>query len=155
MNRQLKLIRQQTEQLWAALKYDVMARGYAQYKKTSRAFGQATSIEDYMSIQNLLKDTMHLPYTLAGLRTSLEHMWGYISKQASAEECARFRELWNQWIESIPSDDSSAGASNANEDPLSYNAVQILTFIKDLSDIYQVAYLSRTFEAGFDALRNL
>ncbi len=33
MIRQLKLIRQQTEQLWAALKYDVMARGYDCTKK--------------------------------------------------------------------------------------------------------------------------
>ncbi|WP_195573771.1 DUF1722 domain-containing protein [Paenibacillus sp. 1001270B_150601_E10] len=108
-----------------------------------------------MNIQNLLKDTMHLPYTLAGLRTSMEHMWGYISKQASAEECTRFRERWDQWIESVSSGDSPAGASYANKNPLPYNAVHILTFIKGLSDIYQVAYLSRTFEAGFDALRNL
>lgn len=81
-----KRIRTLTEKLWARNKYTVMAKGYEHYKNVSTALKNAQSNEQLLDVYALLKDTLKLPYTRKGMRTTLEHMWGYFKKQATTDE---------------------------------------------------------------------
>ncbi|WP_169525259.1 DUF1722 domain-containing protein [Pseudalkalibacillus hwajinpoensis] len=81
-----KRIRTLTEKLWARNKYAVMAKGYEHYKNVSNALKNAHTNEQLLGVYELLKDTLKLPYTRKGMRTTLEHMWGYFKKQATTEE---------------------------------------------------------------------
>ncbi|MDQ0482342.1 DUF1722 domain-containing protein [Guptibacillus hwajinpoensis] len=81
-----KRIRTLTEKLWARNKYTVMAKGYEHYKNVSTALKKAESNEQLLGVYTLLKDTLKLPYTRKGMRTTLEHMWGYFKKFATNEE---------------------------------------------------------------------
>ncbi len=75
-----------TEKLWARNKYTVMAKGYEHYKRVSVALKNADSTEELFAVYKQIEETLNLPYTKKGMRTTLQHMWGYFKKEATSEE---------------------------------------------------------------------
>lgn len=146
----LKSIRHKAERLWALHKYDIMARGYQYYKEISQHFHKASTVDDYvMTIERLNEISNKEPYTASGLRTSIEHMWGYINKKATSAERQHMKMLWQQWQEELSCHPASTWWS-ITEFPSS--AAALLDYIKTLSDVYQITYLQNSFKASFCAL---
>ncbi|MDO6656253.1 YbgA family protein [Anaerobacillus sp. 1_MG-2023] len=81
-----KRIRTLTEKLWAKNKYTVMAKGYEHYQKVGEALKNAQSLEELVDVYDLISESLTLPFTKKGMRTTLQHMWGYFKKQATSEE---------------------------------------------------------------------
>ncbi|MDK8181507.1 DUF1722 domain-containing protein [Paenibacillus sp. UMB4589-SE434] len=137
-------IRRSTEQLWAGVKYDIMARGYRYYKEITTQFGQAESLADYEQIRVALSDIQHrIPYSQAGLRTSMQHMWGYVSKKVSQEERAHYEALTQGW-QHIPYREAHYSASYLPEAFL-----PVVQWLALIADQYKVSYLQNTFKYGF------
>ncbi|WP_226654543.1 YbgA family protein [Pseudalkalibacillus hwajinpoensis] len=93
-----KRIRPITEKLWARNKYTVMAKGYEHYKNIGEALKKAQSPEELLDVYDLLKKTLTLPYTKKGMRTTLQHMWGYFKKRATSEEKEEFIAVMNEQL---------------------------------------------------------
>lgn len=125
-----KRIRTLTEKLWARNKYSVMAIGYEHYKNVSTALKIAESNEQLLGVYNLLRDTLKLPYTRKGMRTTLEHMWGYFKKFATSEEKELFIMKRNEL---------------GNADILSEKDIQsIRTYLVELLERYPSDYLQQS-----------
>lgn len=106
-----KRIRRLTEKLWARNKYTVMAKGYEHYKEIGEALKKAQTPKELLGVYDLLKETLTLPYTKKGMRTTLQHMWGYFKKRATSEEKERFFVIVNERIEhSEPLTENDIGA---------------------------------------------
>lgn len=97
-----KRCRTLTEKLWAKNKYDVMAKGYEHYKRISKELNNASSTEDLLAVYKQIEDALNFPYTKKGMRTTLEHMWGYFKKQTTTEEKNVFFLKLNHLISSSP-----------------------------------------------------
>ncbi|WP_273831796.1 YbgA family protein [Guptibacillus sedimenti] len=96
-----KRIRTLTEKLWARNKYTVMAKGYEHYKKIGNSLKKAKSPEELLYVYDLLKETLTLPYTKKGMRTTLQHMWGYFKKRATSEEKDEFIAAMNKQLSAL------------------------------------------------------
>ena len=96
-----KRIRTLTEKLWAKNKYTVMAKGYEHYKNIGEALKKAQSPEELLYVYNLLKETLTLPYTKKGMRTTLQHMWGYFKKRATREEKEEFIAIMTEQLSDL------------------------------------------------------
>ncbi|WP_273851692.1 YbgA family protein [Guptibacillus spartinae] len=94
-----KRTRTLTEKLWARNKYTVMAKGYEHYKEIGEALKTAHTREELLHVYDLLKETLTLPYTKKGMRTTLQHMWGYFKKRATSEEKELFFVIVNEHLE--------------------------------------------------------
>lgn len=150
MTNSLKSVRYEAERQWALRKYDIMARGYQFYKEVSQCFREASTITNYaMIIERLNEISNEEPYSAAGLRTSIEHMWGYINKKATSAERQHMKMLWQQWQEELIRHPASTRWSITE---LPSSAAALLDYIKTLSDVYQITYLQNSFKASFCAL---
>jgi uncharacterized protein YbgA (DUF1722 family) len=96
-----KRIRTLTEKLWARNKYMVMAKGYEHYKNIGDSLKKAQSPEELLYVYDLLKETLTLPYTKKGMRTTLQHMWGYFKKRATSEEKEEFIAIMNKQLSDL------------------------------------------------------
>ncbi len=96
-----KRIRTLTEKLWARNKYTVMAKGYEHYKNLRESLKKAQSPEELLYVYDLLKETLTLPYTKKGMRTTLQHMWGYFKKRATSEEKEEFIAIMNKQLSDL------------------------------------------------------
>ena len=86
----LKVARRVAEQIWAVNKYEIMAKGYEQYKEVSKSFRSLDSFTGIEAIYFQINEILNLPYKKGALITTLEHIWGYFKKKASAEEKEAF-----------------------------------------------------------------
>ncbi|WP_225445591.1 DUF1722 domain-containing protein [Paenibacillus arenosi] len=142
----LKRIKKQAEQFWAVSKYDVMARGYASYKQISACYRDASTTADYeAAIHNISHTLDVLPYTMKGLRTSIEHMWGYVSKHVHEQERSTFQQAFEavDW------------QSIASEQEAFDTAVPLLSLIQEFAAKYEVAYIKQTMARSFTRLPRL
>ncbi|QHA93808.1 YbgA family protein [Bacillus sp. N1-1] len=96
-----KRIRTLTEKLWARNKYMVMAKGYEHYKNIGNSLKKSQSPEELLYVYDLLKETLTLPYTKKGMRTTLQHMWGYFKKRATSEEKEEFIAVMNEQLSDL------------------------------------------------------
>ncbi|WP_036696010.1 hypothetical protein [Paenibacillus taiwanensis] len=137
-------IRRYTEQLWAGMKYDIMARGYRYYKEIAAQFSQAKSVADYEQIQvDLLYTQHHIPYSPAGLRTSIEHMWGYVSKHVSLEERIQYEALLQNGL--AAKDDKVYDSALF----LPESWLPVVQWLALMADQYHSSYLQHTFKNSF------
>ena len=109
-----------TEKLWARNKYTVMAKGYEYYKKIGGALKNANSNEELFAVYEQIQETLNLPYTKKGMRTTLEHMWGYFKKQATSEEKEVFFTKLNHLMSSSPP------FSNKDIEPIRHHLLTLL-----------------------------
>ncbi|MCR8844685.1 YbgA family protein [Paenibacillus sp. SC116] len=139
----LKQIKKQAEQFWAASKYDVMARGYASYKQISARYRDASTAADYEAAMHSISHTLDaLPYTMKGLRTSIEHMWGYVSKYVHEEERTMFQQLF----------DSLEWKPDANDLDTFEATTPLLLLIQEFAVKYDVTYIEKTMANSFPRL---
>jgi len=70
-----------TQELWAAHKYSIMARNYNTYKNYGHtiARNEITFVQLSMELALILRD----PPDIKALINSVDHMWGYISQYSS------------------------------------------------------------------------
>ncbi|MCA0989004.1 YbgA family protein [Alkalihalobacillus algicola] len=92
-------MRKVTEKLWAKNKYSVMAKGYEHYKHVSNVLKEAQSVEELYDIYVLIGESIRLPYTKKGMRTTLEHMWGYFKNRADKDEKREFFRSMNEILD--------------------------------------------------------
>ncbi|WP_270180372.1 YbgA family protein [Alkalihalobacillus sp. CinArs1] len=124
-------MRKVTEKLWARNKYSVMAKGYEHYKRIGAAFKEAHSIDDLFNVYTLIGEAEQLPHTKKGMRTTLEHMWGYFKKRADEEEKQAFFRTMNTVLES---------EQNLSKE----NIAQLKTLVENLLEKYPSDYLSQS-----------
>lgn len=65
--------------LWAQHKYSVMARGYEHYKEYGARVAALCATEEFDILATEFVTWLRTPPSEAGMRTALEHMWGYVS----------------------------------------------------------------------------
>ncbi|MFV8826334.1 DUF1722 domain-containing protein [Alkalihalobacterium sp. APHAB7] len=87
---QLKVARRVAERIWAINKYEIMAKGYDQYKEVSKSFHSLDSFTRMEAIYFQINEILCLPYKKGAVITTLEHIWGYFKKIATAEEKEAF-----------------------------------------------------------------
>ncbi|SFQ27590.1 DUF1722 domain-containing protein [Salibacterium halotolerans] len=92
----LRIARSSTERIWAAAKYDVMARGYQHYKSLSKQAGRLHGLSDVHTFFHSLRIVSGRPYDRRGCINTLEHMWGYVKKDAGSEEKETFQHLLSE-----------------------------------------------------------
>ncbi|WP_186786120.1 DUF1722 domain-containing protein [Paenibacillus agilis] len=141
----LKQSKKQAEQFWASNKYDVMARGYASYKQISARYRDASTAADYEAAMHSISHTLSvLPYTMKGLRTSVEHMWGYVSKHVHEEERAVFQHIFDtlEW---------QSETSELEPDAFE-TAAPLLLLIQEFAIKYDVTYIKQTMANSFPRL---
>lgn len=124
-----KQLQKQTEHLWASRKYDTMAHGYSYYKEIAALFRDAGETSDLERINQRLEQIALLPYSYPGMSTAIQHMWGYIKHQVTAEERQQYERLWS--------------AFRANPDPsdLLLDSQALLHFLHHAANHYNVPYL--------------
>lgn len=83
-------IKKEAERLWAAQKYEVMAKGYRLYSEVRDQFREAKEEEDYAAIIHHLEKLEKTPFSKKGLMNTAEHVWGYFKKEAKTEEKDHF-----------------------------------------------------------------
>ncbi|SFL86864.1 DUF1722 domain-containing protein [Salibacterium qingdaonense] len=87
----VRIARSSAEKIWATAKYDVMGRGYQHYKSLSK---QAGNLHDLPAIHHFfqsLRVVSGRPYDRRGCINTLEHMWGYVKKDAGSKEKETFQ----------------------------------------------------------------
>ncbi|WP_028593900.1 DUF1722 domain-containing protein [Paenibacillus assamensis] len=157
----LKRIKKRAEQFWAASKYDVMARGYASYKQISARYRDASTTTDYEAAIYSISHTLNvLPYTKKGLRTSIEHMWGYVSKHVHEEERSLFQRTfeavdWQSETSEQEAFEAVDWQSETSEQEAFEAAVPLLSLIQELAAKYDVAYIKQTMANSFTRLTRL
>lgn len=67
------------QHLWSQHKYSVMARDYNQYKHLGPCVAQIKSATDFAELATLLTEILRCPPSTGGLKTTLQHLWGYVS----------------------------------------------------------------------------
>ncbi|RSL29673.1 DUF1722 domain-containing protein [Salibacterium salarium] len=92
----LKLATALTEKIWAANKYDVMAKGYQYYKFCSSYSKSMTSFLDTQLMLQNIRLMRGKPYNIDAYVNTMEHMWGYIKKEATTEEKETFHHYLNR-----------------------------------------------------------
>lgn len=73
-----------TQKLWAQHKYSVMARDPNLYKALGPGVAHGRWRDDFISLAQLLVDTLRQPPMVGQLRNALQHMWGHISSGGEA-----------------------------------------------------------------------
>jgi hypothetical protein len=73
-------------ELWAHHKYSVMARDQAAYRAFGRRVARVRKGADLSPLATDLVIVLRTPPPRASLVNALEHMWGYVSKIATADE---------------------------------------------------------------------
>lgn len=73
-----------SQELWSHHKYSVLARDPNKYKEIGqRVSGKGIEFE---SLSKELVELLRIPPAEGGIRNSLQHMWGYVSKYTSSDE---------------------------------------------------------------------
>ncbi|UHA75572.1 hypothetical protein [Paenibacillus sp. 481] len=142
--------RTRIERLWAAHKYDIMARGYRYYKEVALMFRHATTMEELLDIEIRISGLRHLPYTTKGLRTSLEHMWGYVKKHATVAERTTYEQLTAALWDAMHAQEKADGAWISEQQPLPVEARSVLHHLSQLANKYEIMYLQTTFQQSFE-----
>ncbi|MEB1807177.1 MAG: YbgA family protein [Bacillaceae bacterium] len=86
----LKVARRVAERIWAVNKYEIMAKGYDQYKEISNSFRLLDSFTKIEAVYFQINEILNLPYKKGAVITTLEHIWGYFKKKATSEEKEAF-----------------------------------------------------------------
>lgn len=76
---------QSTHELWAQHKYSVMAREYHACKRIGKRVADLRGKEEFETLATELVQWLRTPPTVEGIRTTLEHMWGYIKEDAEVK----------------------------------------------------------------------
>lgn len=71
-----------SQELWAQHKYSVMAREYHAYKEIGNRIARSYRSEGFDALACDLVQWLRKPPPAKALRTTLEHMWGYVSDHA-------------------------------------------------------------------------
>lgn len=75
-----------TSDLWAHHKYSVLARDPDEYRRIGRwAASKAAALHERALAKELV-EILRVPPSKGRLSNALEHMWGYVTKEATAEE---------------------------------------------------------------------
>ncbi|MCD8503440.1 MAG: YbgA family protein [Bacillaceae bacterium] len=83
-------IKTATEKLWAKNKYEIMGKGYNQYKRIKSSFSSVCSTLDYYLIFFDISSARTLPFSKKAIINTLEHIWGYFKKVATETEKHHF-----------------------------------------------------------------
>ncbi|MGM0688075.1 MAG: DUF1722 domain-containing protein [Bacillota bacterium] len=79
-------------ELWAHHKYSVMARGYEHYKNVRSLIrnNNNCSLEKAGSLPEQIIKLLYLPVTAPALENVVDHLWGYLKREASYAEKERY-----------------------------------------------------------------
>lgn len=75
-----------TQELWAQHKYSVMARDPDFYRATGRTVSRLRGTAGFGVLASDLVATLRHPPPAGRLANAVEHMWGHVSRYASADE---------------------------------------------------------------------
>ncbi|MDQ0297834.1 hypothetical protein J2S78_000242 [Salibacterium salarium] len=89
------------EKIWAVHKYDVMSKGYNHYRHCSSLTKGITTFLDITLMLQTLRILKGKPYDYKAVINTMEHMWGYIKKEAAVEEKNIFY-FFLKWNSHIP-----------------------------------------------------
>lgn len=84
-----------SQQLWAQHKYSVMARDPESYRTFGRRIARLRGSAGFDDVAAELVEILRRDASGGRLATAIEHLWGYVSKLASAED--RSAALASQW----------------------------------------------------------
>ncbi|WP_377887433.1 YbgA family protein [Alkalihalobacillus sp. R86527] len=127
-----KEMRKVTEKLWAKNKYSVMAKGYEHYKRIGKVLKEAQSVDELYEVYLMIFEAVHLPYTKKGMRTTLEHMWGYFRKRADEDEKRVFFASMNEILD---------GEEELSEEDIS----QLKSLVTNLLKKYPSDYIDQSY----------
>lgn len=102
------------EKLWREEKYHVMLHSQNHYNDIRTAMKEAR----YAQVSALIAEALAIAPTTGSQRNAIMHMWGYFKKRATSEEKANYQQL-------LQLDDFK----------------QLLKFLKELAEKYEVTYL--------------
>lgn len=68
-----------SHELWAQHKYSIMARDYEAYKRFGKRVAALKGTAEFEALAAELVQWLRTPPAEKGVRTALEHMWGYVS----------------------------------------------------------------------------
>jgi len=74
------------QMMWAHHKYSVLARDTKLYQKFGKHAVHALDEKHFFDFARELTVILYMPPDRESLRNALEHMWGYVAKEAQAEE---------------------------------------------------------------------
>lgn len=74
------------QMMWAQHKYSVLARDTGQYQSYGQRAVRALDEKSFYDFARELTAILYTPPQRGSLRNALEHMWGYVAKEAQAEE---------------------------------------------------------------------
>lgn len=109
---------QQTEQLWAASKYEVMYHSQQHYNAIRQLIRANPTYEEVVA---QIEAAKQIEPTNGSKRNSCDHMWGYFKRHASEEEKQRYTMLKE-----------------------SEQFERIRQFLKQLAHKYEVTYLQKS-----------
>ena len=69
-------------QIWSQHKYSVLARDEKTYRKIGRKVAERKT--EFAELADYLTEVLRLPPTSGGLKNTLQHMWGHVSKYPPA-----------------------------------------------------------------------
>lgn len=102
------------EKLWREEKYHVMLHSQNHYNAIRIAMKEAR----YAQVSALIAEALAITPTTGSQRNAIMHMWGYFKKRVTSEEKASYQQL-------LQLDDFE----------------QLLIFLKELAEKYEVIYL--------------
>ncbi|MGC8873401.1 MAG: DUF1722 domain-containing protein [Chloroflexia bacterium] len=79
------------QRIWAQHKYSVLARDSAAYRVFGRWAAHAREPESLAAFADELTELLRRPPSPGGVRNAVEHMWGYVSHRATADDRRRAR----------------------------------------------------------------
>jgi hypothetical protein len=81
-----------THELWAQHKYSVLARDPARYREIGRLSARLRGLAGFGELSEELVTILRQAPSRRTLPNAVEHMWGYVSRDASAAERRRARQ---------------------------------------------------------------
>ncbi|ALC15594.1 hypothetical protein DSOUD_0807 [Desulfuromonas soudanensis] len=73
------------QQFWSQHKYSVLARNVPLYRELGREVAAMKPGDDFSPLVRRLTELLRTPPATGGLINALQHMWGYVSKDDSAQ----------------------------------------------------------------------
>ncbi len=74
------------QQIWSQHKYSILARDPNLYKEIGRKVSTMRPNDDFSKLSSLLCNSLKNAPCAGGIRNSLQHMWGYISKYSDFDK---------------------------------------------------------------------